>query len=190
MSSLQMFVRGGAMLALVLVLAAPLAASAQDAAVKESPVSGMGSGCAAFKWPLEVERKAFEDIALEKVASGTARGGWKDQAFALTLQPDAEVAYTLPPAKKKKDAAGPRFGGIIAFAAPEKGGAYQVTLSEEGWIDLIQQGASLHSSDHSGVKDCPGLRKSVRFTVGEAPVVLQISGAPGESVKVAIRAVE
>ena len=65
-----------------------------------------------------------------------------------------------------------------------------MTLSAEGWIDLVQNGAPLDSADHSGAKNCPGLRKSVRFNVGAAPVVLQISGAPAESVKVAIRPAE
>ena len=83
-----------------------------------------------------------------------------------------------------------RYGGMLAFAAPEKPGVYQVTLSSEGWIDLVQDGASLKAADHSGVKDCPGLRKSVRFKVGAAPVALQISGVPADSIKVAIRPVE
>jgi len=34
------------------------------------------------------------------------------------------------------------------------------------------------------------LRKSVRFDVGAAPVALQISGAPADSIKVAVRPVE
>ena len=57
-------------------------------------------------------------------------------------------------------------------------------------IDLVQNGASLEATDHSGVKDCPGLRKSVRFSVGAAPVALQISGAPADNIKVAVRRVD
>ena len=79
---------------------------------------------------------------------------------------------------------------MLAFAPPEKAGVYQVTLSGEGWIDLVQNGAALDSADHSGAKNCPGLRKSVRFNVGAAPVALQVSGVPGDSIKVAIRPVE
>ena len=96
----------------------------------------------------------------------------------------------MAPAKKKKDASGAPFGGMLAFAAPDKAGVYQVTLSSEGWIDLVQGGAALGSADHSGAKNCPGLRKSVRFDIGAAPVVLQISGAPAETIKIAIRPVE
>jgi hypothetical protein len=179
----------GAFLALAIFLGA-CAAHAQDMSAKDEPKKGMSGGCESFKWPLDKERAAFDDAALEKVASGAARGALKEQAFALALVPVVDVAYTLPPAKKKKDAGAAAFGGMLAFAAPEKPGIYQVTLSGEGWIDLVQNGAALDSADHSGAKNCPGLRKSVRFNVGAAPVALQVSGVPGDSIKVAIRPVE
>lgn len=190
MSLLRTNVWLGAIPALAFALLAPVTALAQGEPAKGASQSSAPTGCAAFKWPLDKERKAFEDAGLESVASGTARGGWKEQAFALALQPEAEVPFTLPPRKRKQDAGSPHSGAIVAFAAPEAAGTYQVTLSGEGWIDLVQQGASLKSADHSGVKDCPGLRKSLRFAVGQAPVVLQISGAPAGSIKVAIRPVE
>jgi hypothetical protein len=179
----------GAVLALGILLCAG-SALAQEAPTSDTPQKGMSGGCESFKWPLDKERAAFDDAALEKVASGAARGALKEQAFALALVPVADVAYTLPPAKKKKDAAGASYGGMLAFAPPEKAGVYQVTLSGEGWIDLVQNGAALDSADHSGAKNCPGLRKSVRFNVGAAPVALQVSGVPGDSIKVAIRPVE
>lgn len=161
---------------------------APTARAQDMPAKDMTT-CAAFKWPLDKERTAFEAAGLEKVSSGAARGTWKEQAFELALMPVADVAYAFPP-KKKKDAGPAQSGGMLAFAAPEKPGVYQVTLSGEGWIDLVQDGASLKSAGHSGAKNCPGLRKSVRFAVGAAPVVLQVSGAPAGSIKIAIRPAE
>jgi hypothetical protein len=190
MSSMHKVARSTSVLTVAIFLAASLPGLAQESPVEGAPASGMGRGCSAFKWPLDVERKALDNPGIEQVASGTVRGSLKDQAFALTLQPDASVAYDLPPGKKSKNADTPRFGGIVSFAAPEKAGIFQVTLSSEGWIDLVQQGAAVGSAGHSGVKDCPGLRKSVRFKIGDAPVVLQISGAPADTIKVAIRAIE
>ena len=163
---------------------------AQDAPPKDAPQQGMSGGCESFKWPIDKERAAFESAGLEQVASGAARGPLKEQAFALALAPVADVAYALPPTRKKKDSGSAEFGGIVAFAAPEKAGMYQVTLSSEGWIDLVQDGAALKSADHSGSKNCPGLRKSVRFEVSGAPVTLQISGAPAGTIKVGIRPAE
>ena len=151
-----------------------------------APAEGMSGGCESFKWPLDKERAAFEDEAIEKVASGAARGPLKEQAFVLALAPAADIPFALPPAKKKSEG----LGGLVAFAAPEKAGTYQVTLADEGWVDLVQNGAALRSADHSGAKKCPGLRKSVRFAVGAAPVTLQISGAKGDTIKVAVRPAE
>ena len=143
------------------------------------------SSCAAFKWPLDKERAAFDAAGLEQVASGAARGAWKEQAFAWKLAPVADVAFTVPPRGRSKTG-GARYGGTLIFDAPGHAGLYQVTLSGEGWIDVVQSGASLKSAGHSGAKNCPGLRKSVRFNLGAAPVVLQMSGVPAETIKVAI----
>lgn len=190
MSLLQMSNRRGAALSLALLLASSTPGSAQNVPKVDPAARSAPSGCAAFKWPLDKERKALESASLESIASGTARGAWKEQAFTLALQPDTEVPFTLPPTKRKKDDDKHRFGAIVAFAAPAKGGTYQVTLSGAGWIDLVQNGKALKPSDHSGAKDCPGLRKSVRFTVDAAPLVLQISGAPDQSIKIAIGSVD
>jgi hypothetical protein len=167
------------------------AAPAQDAhehhaPAKSAPADGMSGGCESFKWPVDKERAAFDDAGLEKAASGAARGPLKEQAFVLALVPVKDVAFTVQPGKKKNDG----FGGIVAFAAPEKPGVYQVTLSGEGWIDLVQEGKVRDASDHSGAKNCPGLRKSVRFMLGAAPVVLQVSNAVTDTIKVGIRPVE
>ena len=189
MTSLQKLARVTGALALILVLTAPQLAAAEEAAPKNPPSNGMGTGCAAFKWPLEDERKAFEDAGIETVASGGTRGGWKEQSFSLALLPDADVSYALAP-EKKKPSDEPRFGGLFAFGAPGKPGNYQVTLSGEGWIDIVQRGSALDATDHSGAKGCPGLRKSVRFNIGEGPITLQISGAPADSIKIAIRAAD
>ena len=170
----------------VLLALLPTVALAQDAAPKDTPENGMSGGCEAFKWPRDKERAAFDDAALEKAASGAARGPLKEQAFALALVPGKDVAFAIPPAKKKDDG----FGGLVAFAAPQKPGVYQVTLSGAAWIDLVQEGKALDASDHSGAKNCPGLRKSVRFMLGAAPVVLQISNAVADTIKVGIRSVE
>ena len=146
-----------------------------------------GSGCDAFKWPLDKERAAFADAGLESVASGTARGALKAQAFILKLVPEATVDYALPPGGKPKQQGAESFGGIVAFDPPSVAGTYQVTLAGEGWIDLVQGGSHLEATAHTGAKECPGLRKSVRFTVGPAQTVLQLSGVPAGTIKVAIR---
>lgn len=147
-----------------------------------------GKGCEAFAWPIDADKAAFAKADIESVTSGTARGAWKQQAFLLKLQPEDSVSFVVKPGGKSKKT--PAHGGLLTFDAPETAGTFQVTLSDSGWIDLVQNGASVKSSAHTGAKECAGVRKSLRFEVGKAPVVLQVSGVKGEEIKVAISPVK
>jgi len=60
-----------------------------------------------------------------------------------------------------------------------------VTLSDEAWVDAVQDVRSVGSTRRS---DCAGLRKSVRLDLGIAPFVLQISGVASDLIAVAISA--
>ena len=50
-------------------------------------------------------------------------------------------------------------------------------MSEEAWIDVAENGALVKSSDFSGQKDCPGVRKSVRFQLAAGSATVEISNA-------------
>jgi hypothetical protein len=65
-----------------------------------------------------------------------------------------------------------------------------VTLSEEAWIDVVQDDRYARSVGSTSRGDCPGLRKSVRLDLGAAPFVLQISGVTSDSIAVEIGARE
>lgn len=162
-----------ALAALVLCL---LASAAQ---AEEAPA------CAQFKWPLATERSWFEAGSLNMLASGAAVGTLAEGAFALTLKPAAEVVYALPPEGKPKP--DKPLGAVLTFGSVAMPGTYQVTLSDEAWIDIVQAGAYRPSLEFSGVHGCPGLRKSVRFEISQAPLVLQLSAASSPSLKLAIR---
>ena len=146
-------------------------AHAQDAA-----------GCKALAWPLDQERSAFASEKLESIASGAARGPWKEQAFT----PQESVAFKVPTGGKRPPK-GKVFGGTLSFDAPEQAELHYVTLSSEGWIDVVQNGAGIRSDAHTSAKECPGLRKSLRFHVGAFPIVLQVSGVPADTIKIGIR---
>lgn len=146
------------------------------------------SACATFKWPLAVEKSWFEAGDLPNVASGTERAELAEGALTVTLKPATEVAFTLPPEGKPKP--DKPMGALLTFARVAKPGRYQVTLSDEAWIDIVQDGAYRPSLEFSGVHGCPGLRKSVRFELSEAPLMLQLSSASAQRIKVAIRPVE
>jgi hypothetical protein len=175
MSSLRLTDLVRALTAAMALIAFTAGAHAQDAA-----------GCKALAWPLDPERSAFASEKLESVASGAARGPWKEQAFTLKLAPQESVAFKVPTGGKHPPK-GKVFGGTLSFDAPEQAELYYVTLSSEGWIDVVQNGAGIRSDAHASAKECPGLRKSLRFPVGAFPIVLQVSGVPSDTIKIGIR---
>ena len=142
-------------------------------------------GCAKFAWALAREQALFASADKPAVKAGEPLAGAPKTAFTLHLQPGAQAAFAMPPERKPK--AERWFGGMIRLAAPEKLGIiYQVTLSEEAWIDVVQDGRYARSVGSTGRSDCPTLRKSVRLELGAAPFVLQLSGVAAEQVVVAI----
>jgi hypothetical protein len=79
---------------------------------------------------------------------------------------------------------------MLRLPAIDRVGIYQVTLSEEAWIDMVQDGRYARSVGSSGRSDCIGIKKSVRIELNSAPVVFQLSGVASESIIVSISAVE
>jgi hypothetical protein len=147
-----------------------------------------GSGCEKFTWPLARERAWL--VAAEKpiIAAGTTVAAIPKTAFVLSLQPNGKASFAMPPERKPK--ADAWFGGMLSLPAVDKPGVYQVTLSDETWIDVIQNGRYLKEVAHTGRDDCPGLRKSVRFEVSQAAFIVQLSGAARDAIAVAISASE
>ncbi len=147
------------------------------------------TGCKAFLWPIAKEQAAFARADLPTVSSGAARGAWTEQAFAL--KPAAEVALPVAPSGKPMTKVDKPFAGIVTFDAPAVAGVYHVTLSGSAWIDLVQGGAPLQAAAFTGAHGCARVHKSVRFELGKAPLVLEISGSKAGVIKVAIvRAVD
>ncbi len=143
-------------------------------------------GCSGFSWPVETEIAWMTSPASEPVESGAQLPGLAAKAIALKLKPSGLV--TLPVKSGKKQPVAPdSYSGWFEIKSLPKNGLYQVTLSHEGWVDAIQNGEPVPSQAFTGKKECKIVRKSVRFKLGAAPVTIEISGAPAETIKVAIR---
>ncbi len=69
---------------------------------------------------------------------------------------------------------------------PAQSGTYKITLSSEGWIDVLQGGNRLKSIAATGATGCEGIRKSVKFDLAKAPFTVHFSGIENGSVAVAI----
>ena len=153
-----------------------------------APANAADNGCDKFAWSLAHERALFAAADKPVIDAGTALPAMVTGAFVLHLQPDAQAAFAMPPERKPK--VEHWFGGMVRLPAPEKPGVYQVTLSDEAWIDVVQDGRYARAVGNTGRGDCPGLRKSVQFELTAAPFVLQLSGAVPDRITIAIGARE
>jgi hypothetical protein len=141
-----------------------------------------GSGCSAFKWPLDHERAALVRADKASLPNGGALA--YDAAMTLELQPLATAG--LPKAPERAPKSPTAFAGHFILAAPAKAGNYRVTISSEGWVDVLDGGAYLHPIAFTGAKDCEGARKSVKFDLPARPLTLQFSGVPQNQISVIV----
>jgi len=161
----------GRWLAAVAFIAAPGLAQAQE-----------GSGCNGFKWPLDQERAAL--VRADKAS--LPNGGTLPYDVAMTLELQPLSAAGLPKAPERAPKSPSSFAGHFVLAAPAKAGAYRLTISSEGWVDVLDGGAYLHPTAFTGAKDCEGARKSVKFDLPARPLALQFSGVPGDQISVIV----
>lgn len=153
------------------VAAAPGLAAAQD-----------GAGCAAFRWPLDQERAALAKDGKPTLANGGALT--YGVATTLALSPLSEAG--LPRAPERAPKAPQSFAGHFTLAAPEKPGVHKITISSEGWIDVIDGAGYLHPTGFTGATGCEGARKSVRFDLPAHPFVIQLSGVRDNRISVIV----
>ncbi|WP_131193877.1 hypothetical protein [Lichenihabitans psoromatis] len=148
-------------------------------ATSTSAFSQGTDACTAFKWPIAREQKAFAASPLKAIPQG-ANGLGLSEAAAVQLVPQAGVTYPVPPARAAKS--NPAYGAVLTMPPIIAAGIYQATLSDEAWIDLVQDGAKLRFDSFSGKAGCPGVRKSVRFKLAPGPVTVELSDSAKPSV--------
>src|ERR1700722_2706003 len=105
-------------------------------------------GCDKFKWPLDKERATLNGTDLPKIVSGTAVPFPIPFGVIVALKPFADAKLPMPPeqAPKSPDS----FAGFFQVPAPKRAGSYKITVSDPAWIDVIQAGKTVKSSDFSG----------------------------------------
>jgi hypothetical protein len=162
--------------AAVLTLALPTLATTEE-----------GSGCDKFAWSLSQELRLFAAANKPTIVSGAALTTLPNDAVILSLQPTDKVSFTLAPERPAKTDG---FGAAIALPRLERSGIYQVTLSDDAWVDIVQDGRYARSVGSSGRRDCKRVRKSVRFELQALSFALQISGSSAERVTIAVRRIE
>ena len=138
-------------------------------------------GCDAFKWPLAQERALLTAADKASLASGDALAF--GAAARLKLAPFADSKLDKPPERAPKDPA--TFAGLVRLPAPPSPGVYKVTISGEGWLDLIQGDAFTKPIGFSGAVGCEGMRKSVKFRLDGA-ATLQVTGVKAADISLVV----
>jgi hypothetical protein len=170
-----MLTRNFGILALI-VLSTMLASPAAFAA---------GAGCDAGRWPLSAVQTKF-NAALPAVASGDSLPAL-GAPVTVNLAPQADVSFAHPPARQGK--ADPAFAAVVKLGA-EPAALYQVTASTGAWVDLAENNDLVKPTGIERGKDCQGINKSLRFRTNGGPLVVQISGSYGKTIKIEVAKVE
>ncbi|MDX8438659.1 hypothetical protein [Mesorhizobium australafricanum] len=140
------------------------------------------AGCDAFKWTVAREQALFPAAPAAQSGAALTVG----QAVDFSLGAVDTISFEVPP--EHAPAAG-TFGATASVTVPPEG-ELQFSLSDEAWIDVVQDGQAVKSAAFSGVRTCPGIRKSVRFKLTAGPATVQLSGAKKADLKLAVLAPE
>ncbi len=158
-------------------------AAADEAQPRDpAPADQTASGCDSFAWSIAREQAWFRDANLARRASG-ARLSRIDRAVELALLPTRKVRFFMPPERLPNPGG---YSGEVTFFGVPRPATYQVTLSNEAWIEVFENGVRLRPIASTDAKGCSGVRKSVRFALAPGDLVLvQLSDAAKDSIKVA-----
>jgi hypothetical protein len=139
-------------------------------------------GCDKFKWPLAHEQSALSAPEVARLEAG-ARLAF-DSAANVHLAPLAEAKLAMPPERAPK--VSPSYAGAVKLDAPGAAATYKVSISSEGWIDVIQDGHFVKPVAFSGALECPGVRKSVKFALAAKPLTIQLSNVKAPDIAIIV----
>ena len=137
------------------------------------------AACAKFKWSIEKERSL---MASPKPLASDGALDIESSAYRVTLADDDKINFPATPERALK-AGG--HGAVLTFSV-KADGVYDIALSDEGWIDVVDHGKRVSSNDFSGQRGCPGVRKSVRFPLKAGDLSIQLSNIEGPAINIAV----
>ena len=164
-----------------------LAAAAFSAHILTPATAAPAVGCDGFLWPLKTEIALLTSPDSETVATGaTVPAASPDKAITLALKPAPEVTLPIKGTGTPKPGDDKKFAGFVSFTHVPAG-HYQISLSRHGWIDVVQNGAALEATGHTGSANCDTLGKSVRFEISDGPLAIQVNGVKQDTIKITVR---
>lgn len=166
-----------------ILIAIGLALACAEAHAQTPLPGGDDAACASFDWSLRREQAWFAAPGLPKLSSGGTLSSDMPGA-TLALRPQGEADFPFPPSREPKPGT---YAGILNVPAVVTPGLYQVTLSEGAWIDVSQDGLTTRNPvSHTVRPGCATLGKSVRFQFGATPIMILVSGAKSDTIKISV----
>jgi hypothetical protein len=106
----------------------------------------------------------------------------------FALKPGSVVQIGLLPQAAVRFAAGKPsrkgYAGIAAIDVP-RAGTLQLSVGNKTFVDLVRDGKPLALAAEPKTKACPGVQKTLDFKVASGRYLVQLSGSPDRSVKLA-----
>lgn len=134
--------------------------------------------CARAAWSLAGERALLAAPDARVVESGDRLALPLSGAVVLRLGPRDAARLPFPPTRAGQ---GPD-AGFLRLEVPPPGAVWQITVSASSWIDVHAEGRPLEPVAFTGVRSCPGVRKSLRFRLPAGEAVLTISDAEADRI--------
>jgi hypothetical protein len=140
-------------------------------------------GCDKFRWPIDKELTVMIGDTIA-IPSGTNLPKALPVSVIVSLKRFADAKLPTPPERAPESP--DSFAGYVQASAPPKPATYKISLSAEGWIDVVQDGQPVKSSAFSGALGCEGIRKSVKFDLAAKPFTIELSGVKNDAIRIAI----
>ena len=139
------------------------------------------SGCDKFKWPIARQQAALASQDKAAVADGGALA--VGTARKVSLAPIEKVHFPQAPERPPAPAT---YAAVLTLAIPPAAGVYTVSLSAGAWVDVYEDGAALRPLAFSGARDCPNIRKTLKFQLAAKTTVIQISNAAAPEISIVV----
>ena len=153
-----------------LIACLPLTVVAAEAAAQDN--------CRNFSWSVGRPIDLFDE-PLPTVQTNQSLP--KEGVFALVLRPFSDVIYPTTPERGSDGS----WGGVITIENVPAG-RYQIALSEDAWVEAIQDNKRLATEASTRLRECRGVRRSVDVEVQGDPLTLQIGGAIAHRLNIAV----
>jgi hypothetical protein len=180
-----------ASLSLLSAIPAHAQGAASGAAKGEAATQEAAGGCDSFTWDVSHELDVLGKPANTVTAGTDVKKPVRldlDRHYAAKLAPQSTVHVVTMPGKSTP--AADAHAGVFSFHTP-KAGRYRISISTDHWLDVLDGGLIVVSSDFQGQRGCEKVHKIVQFELsGNKDFVLQLSGGTQASVDLAITQVK